>query len=66
MITKPRQILLRHKPAEDAAISESDSKSMGLLSNQTYLLIAAHCFQRSAQAAIKVIRRNVARNTTFH
>ena len=44
--------------AEDAA--------MGLLSNQTYQLIAAHCIQKSAQAVVKAIRRNAARNTTFH
>ena len=51
----------------DATLAEG--AAMGLLSNQTYQLIAAHCIQKSAQAvqaAIKAIRRNIARNTTFH
>jgi len=48
----------------DAALAED--AAMGLLCNQTYQLIAGHCIQRSAQAAIKAIRRNVARNTTFN
>ena len=43
-----------------------EDAAMGLFSNQTYQLIAAHCIQRSAQVASKAIRRNVDRNTTFH
>ena len=48
----------------DATLAED--AAMGLLFNQTYQLIAAHCIQKSAQAAIQAFRRNVARNTTFH
>ena len=48
----------------DATLAED--AAMGLLSNQTYQLIAAHCIQKSAQAAVAAIRRNFARNTTFH